>query len=77
MIKEIIMRRAPDPPCCISFEVLLEIKSTSASTTVINTRVSADCHALFRQSGGRARALAAAALLLMQSNGGPPRLRQR
>src|SRR5882672_2444121 len=40
MIKEIAIRRAPDLPCCISFEILPEIKEYErTSTTVINTYV--------------------------------------
>jgi N-methylhydantoinase A len=72
MLKEIIAQRAPDLPCCISFEVLPEIKEYErTSTTVINTyvmpivarylatlREELDCTGI------------AAALLLMQSNGG-------
>jgi N-methylhydantoinase A len=72
MLKEIIAHRAPDLPCCISFEVLPEIKEYErTSTTVINTyvmpivaRYLATLHAELDHSG------ITAALLLMQSNGG-------
>jgi N-methylhydantoinase A len=72
MIKEIIRRRAPDLPCCISFEVLPEIKEYErTSTTVINTyvmpivaRYLATLRAELDRQG------VTAALLLMQSNGG-------
>jgi N-methylhydantoinase A len=72
MIKEIIRRRAPDLPCCISFEVLPEIKEYErTSTTVINTYVMpivARYLASLQEELGRLGI--AAALLLMQSNGG-------
>ncbi|HSF33593.1 MAG TPA: hydantoinase/oxoprolinase family protein [Candidatus Tectomicrobia bacterium] len=72
MLKEIIGRRAPDLPCCISFEVLPEIKEYErTSTTVINTYVMpivAHYLATLRQELARQRI--AAPLLLMQSNGG-------
>jgi N-methylhydantoinase A len=72
MLKEIIAHRAPDLPCCISFEVLPEIKEYErTSTTVINTyvlpivaRYLATLRAELDRTG------IAAALLLMQSNGG-------
>jgi N-methylhydantoinase A len=72
MIKEVIKRRAPDLPCCISFEVLPEIKEYErTSTTVINTyvmpivaRYLATLRAELDRTG------IAATLLLMQSNGG-------
>jgi N-methylhydantoinase A len=72
IIKEIIIRRAPDLPCCISFEVLPEIKEYErTSTTVINTyvmpivaRYLATLRAELNRTG------ITAALLLMQSNGG-------
>jgi N-methylhydantoinase A len=72
MVKEVIRRRAPDLPCCISFEVLPEIKEYErTSTTVINTyvmpivaRYLATLRAELDRQG------ITAALLLMQSNGG-------
>lgn len=40
MLKDIITRRAPELPCCISCEVLPEIKEYErTSTTVINTYI--------------------------------------
>jgi N-methylhydantoinase A len=72
MLKEIITRRAPDLPCCISFDVLPEIKEYErTSTTVINTYVLpivARYLATLRQELDR-KGLGAP-LLLMQSNGG-------
>jgi N-methylhydantoinase A len=72
MIKEIIKRRAPDLPCCISFEVLPEIKEYErTSTTVINTYIMpivAHYLATLRQE--LASQGIGASLLLMQSNGG-------
>jgi N-methylhydantoinase A len=72
MLKEIITRLAPDLPCCISFEVLPEIKEYErTSTTVINTYVMpivARYLATLRQELNRKGI--AASLLLMQSNGG-------
>jgi N-methylhydantoinase A len=72
LLKEIIARRAPALPCCISFEVLPEIKEYErTSTTVINTyvmptvaRYLSTLQREIQQQGVSAR------LLLMQSNGG-------
>jgi N-methylhydantoinase A len=72
MLKESIMRLAPGLPCCISFEVLPEIKEYErTSTTVINTYVMpivARYLATLREELNRIGIMAA--LLLMQSNGG-------
>jgi N-methylhydantoinase A len=72
MVKEIVRHRAPDLPCCISFEVLPEIKEYErTSTTVINTYVmpiAARYLVTLRQEMERLGI--AASLLLMQSNGG-------
>jgi N-methylhydantoinase A len=72
MLKESIMRLAPDLPCCISFEVLPEIKEYErTSTTVINTYVMpivAHYLAALRDELNRLGIIAP--LLLMQSNGG-------
>jgi N-methylhydantoinase A len=71
-IKETIARRAPDLPCCISSDVLPEIKEYErTSTTVINTYVMpivARYLATLRQDLDAKRVTAP--LLLMQSNGG-------
>ncbi len=72
MIKEIIGRKAPDMPICISFDVLPEIKEYErTSTTVINayllpivSRYLANLQEQF------ADASIEAPILLMQSNGG-------
>jgi N-methylhydantoinase A len=72
MLKESIMRLAPHLPCCISSEVLPEIKEYErTSTTVINTYVMpivARYLATLRQELDRTSVTAT--LLLMQSNGG-------
>jgi len=72
MLKEVIRRRAPYLPCCISFEVLPEIKEYErTSTTVINTYVMpivARYLASLRDDLNRIGITAP--LLLMQSNGG-------
>src|SRR5262245_28587328 len=72
LIKEIIKRRAPDLPCCISFEVLPEIKEYErTSTTVINTYVMPIVARYLATLRAELEGLAIAApLLLMQSNGG-------
>jgi N-methylhydantoinase A len=72
LLKEIIARRAPDLPCCISFEVLPEIREYErTSTTVINTYV---MPTVARYLSALQRELQQqhvnARLLLMQSNGG-------
>ncbi|MDP6389800.1 MAG: hydantoinase/oxoprolinase family protein [Alphaproteobacteria bacterium] len=71
-IKEIVQRKAPDLPICISSEVLPEIKEYErTSTTTINAYVApvvAGYLASLRQNLDRAGVTAP--LLLMQSNGG-------
>ena len=72
MIKEIIGRKAPDMPVCISFDVLPEIKEYErTSTTVINayllpivSRYLANLQEQFTDASIEAP------ILLMQSNGG-------
>jgi N-methylhydantoinase A len=72
MLKEIITHKAPSLPCCISYDVLPEIKEYErTSTTVINTYVMpvvARYLAALRHDLDRQRIKAP--LLLMQSNGG-------
>jgi N-methylhydantoinase A len=72
MIKDIIRRKAPNLPVCISYEVLPEIKEYErTSTTVINayvTPIVATYLAAMRK--GLDAAGIPARLLLMQSNGG-------
>jgi N-methylhydantoinase A len=72
LLKEIITQRAPALPCCISYDVLPEIKEYErTSTTVINTYVmpvvARYLETLRRQLD---RSNVKAPLLLMQSNGG-------
>jgi N-methylhydantoinase A len=71
-IKDIVRRRAPDLPCCISFEVLPEIKEYErTSTTVINTYVMPIVARYLATLREELEHLGiAASLLLMQSNGG-------
>ena len=72
IIKDSITRLAPELPCCISYEVLPEIKEYErTSTTVINTYVMpvvARYLSTLRQEMDRQAVQAP--LLLMQSNGG-------
>ena len=72
MIKDVIERRAPGLPCCISYEVLPEIREYErTSTTVINTYV---MPVVARYLGSLRQDLdrmgIEAQVLLMQSNGG-------
>ncbi|MFQ5971709.1 MAG: hydantoinase/oxoprolinase family protein [Alphaproteobacteria bacterium] len=71
-IREIVKRKAPNLPCCISFEVLPEIREYErTSTTVINAYV---MPIVARYLASLRRDLDAAGvtaqMLLMQSNGG-------
>jgi N-methylhydantoinase A len=72
LLKEVITRRVPRLPCCISYEVLPEIKEYErTSTTVINTYVMpvvARYLDTLRRELDHTRVKAP--LLLMQSNGG-------
>ena len=72
MLKEIIQRKAPDLPVCISFDVLPEIKEYErTSTTVINAYLlPIVSHYLRNLQSEFADASITAPLLLMQSNGG-------
>ena len=72
MIKDIVKERAPDMPCCISYEVLPEIgEYERTATTVINTYV---MPVIVRYLESLTHDLRekdiTAPLLLMQSNGG-------
>ena len=68
----IIEARAPDLPCCISYDVLPEIKEYErTSTTVINAYIlPVVAHYLERLQRELRRSQIEAPLLLMQSNGG-------
>ena len=72
ILKEIIRRKAPDLPVCISFDVLPEIKEYErTSTTVINAYLlPIVSHYLRNLQNEFADASITAPLLLMQSNGG-------
>jgi N-methylhydantoinase A len=72
MIKEIVSRRAPDLPCCISFDVLPEIKEYErTSTTVINTYIMPIVARYLATLREELKGLdIPTPLLLMQSNGG-------
>ena len=72
MIKEVIERRAPDLPHCISYEVLPEIREYErTSTTVINTYVMPVVARYLRSLRHDLDRLGIEAqVLLMQSNGG-------
>jgi len=71
-IREIVSRRAPGLPCCISSDVLPEIKEYErTSTTVINAYVMPIVQRyLATLEEGLAEVEARAPLLIMQSNGG-------
>ena len=72
ILKEIIQRKAPNLPVCISFDVLPEIKEYErTSTTVINAYLlPIVSHYLRNLQNEFAHASITAPLLLMQSNGG-------
>jgi N-methylhydantoinase A len=72
MLKQIVARKAPGLPLCISFEVLPEIKEYErTSTTVINAYVTPIVATYLRAlRAGLDAAGIPARLLLMQSNGG-------
>ena len=72
ILKEIIQRKAPDLPVCISFDVLPEIKEYErTSTTVINAYLlPIVSHYLRNLQNEFADVSITAPLLLMQSNGG-------
>ena len=71
-VKEIVRKKAPNLPCCISFEVLPEIKEYErTSTTVINTYIMPIVATyIASMKGDLGRIGVGAQLLLMQSNGG-------
>ncbi len=71
-IREIVRRRAPGLPCCVSSDVLPEIKEYErTSTTVINAYVMPIVQRyLTTLREGLAEIEARAPLLIMQSNGG-------
>lgn len=71
-IREIVRRKAPDLPCCISFDVLPEIKEYErTSTTVVNAYVLPVVSQYLSVLAAALRSVAIEApLLLMQSNGG-------
>ncbi|HSH99411.1 MAG TPA: hydantoinase/oxoprolinase family protein, partial [Reyranella sp.] len=72
MLRDIVRRRAPGLPLCISYEVLPEIKEYErTSTTVINAYVMPIVASYLRAlRAGLDKAGIPARLLLMQSNGG-------
>ncbi|MFL2541494.1 MAG: hydantoinase/oxoprolinase family protein, partial [Candidatus Latescibacterota bacterium] len=72
ILKEIIQRKAPDLPVCISFDVLPEIKEYErTSTTVINAYLLPIISNYLKNLQSEfAEASITAPLLLMQSNGG-------
>jgi N-methylhydantoinase A len=72
MLKDVIRRKAQEVSCCISFEVLPEIREYErTSTTVINAYVMPVVASYLRQlRKDLDRIEATAPLLLMQSNGG-------
>ncbi len=72
VIQDIVRRRAPDLPCCISSDVLPEIKEYErTSTTVINAYVMPIVQRyLATLRDGLAEVEARAPLMIMQSNGG-------
>lgn len=72
LVKEIIKLRAPDLPCCVSYDVLPEIKEYErTSTTVINTYVMPAVASYLSSLHGDLHGIGLdAPLLLMQSNGG-------
>ncbi len=71
-IAEVVRRRAPDLPCCLSAEVLPEIKEYErTSTTVINAYVTPIVRRYLATLRTGLEAIAIKApLLIMQSNGG-------
>jgi len=71
-IREIVRRKAPDLPCCISFDVLPEIKEYErTSTTVVNAYVLPVVSQYLSVLSAALQSMKIEApLLLMQSNGG-------